>query len=306
MSRPIAVAPDSRPVMYDAMCRAVSTGGGRLVESQDAEGLIWADPARTDSFPDIVGDADRLSWIQLPYAGIEPFAHHLDDRWTWTCGKGVYAPAVAETVVAQILALGKNLHGYARMRSWSGPEGRILAGSRITILGGGGITNHLLPLLAPWGCDVTVVRRSDTPVPGADRTITGARLHEVLPLTDVLVLALALTAETSGIIDGPELDALPDHAVLVNVARGGHVVTDALVEALRGGRIGGAALDVTDPEPLPDGHPLWSLPNCLITPHIGNTPEMGLELLEPFVAENVRRFCDGEDLLAPVDVALGY
>ena len=153
---------------------------------------------------------------------------------------------------------------------------------------------------------MTVVRRSDTPVPGADRTITGARLHEVLPLTDVLVLVLALTAETTGIIDGPELDALPDHAVLVNVARGGHVVTDALVEALRGGRIGGAALDVTDPEPLPDGHPLWSLPNCLITPHIGNTPEMGLELLEPFVAENVRRFCDGEDLLAPVDVALGY
>jgi D-3-phosphoglycerate dehydrogenase len=83
-------------------------------------------------------------------------------------------------------------------------------------------------------------------------------------------------------------------------------VTDALVEALRGGRIGGAALDVTDPEPLPDGHPLWSLPNCLITPHIGNTPEMGLELLEPFVAENVRRFCDGADLLASVDVALGY
>ena len=306
MSRPIAVAPDSRPVMYEAMCRAVSAAGAKLVEPREAEGLIWADPGRTEEFPEIVADAGRLSWIQLPYAGIEPFAHHLDDRWTWTCGKGVYALAVAETVVAQVLALGKNLHGYARMRSWSGPEGRILAGSRITILGGGGITNHLLPLLAPWGCDVTVVRRSDTPVPGADRTITEARLHEVLPLTDVLVLVLALTAETTGIIDGPELDALPDHAMLVNVARGGHVVTDALVEALRGGRIGGAALDVTDPEPLPDGHPLWSLPNCLITPHIGNTPEMGLELLEPFVAENVRRFCDGADLLAPVDVALGY
>ena len=306
MSRPIAVAPETRPAMYHAMCRAVSAGGGRLVPVSEADGLIWADPYRADLFPEVMAHAADLLWIQLPYAGIEPFLDHLDEDHRWTNAKGVYAPAVAETVMALLLALAKNLHGYARERSWTGPEGRILAGSRITILGGGGITSHLLPLLAPWGCDVTVVRRSDTPVPGADRTITGARLHEVLPLTDVLVLALALTAETTGIIDGPELDALPDHAVLVNVARGGHVVTDALVEALRGGRIGGAALDVTDPEPLPDGHPLWSLPNCLITPHIGNTPEMGLELLEPFVAENVRRFCDGEDLLAPVDVALGY
>ena len=84
------------------------------------------------------------------------------------------------------------------------------------------------------------------------------------------------------------------------------MVTDDLAEALVAGRLGGAALDVTDPEPLPDGHPLWSEPRCFITPHIANTPEMGLELLEPFVAENVRRFCSREDLLAPVDVALGY
>ena len=90
------------------------------------------------------------------------------------------------------------------------------------------------------------------------------------------------------------------------MARGGHIVTDDLVAALSDGRLGGAALDVTDPEPLPDGHLLWTLPNCLVTPHIANTPEMGLDLLESFVEENVRRFCEGRDLLAPVDVALGY
>ena len=78
------------------------------------------------------------------------------------------------------------------------------------------------------------------------------------------------------------------------------------MEALRSDSLGGAALDVTDPEPLPDGHPLWSEPRCLITPHVANTPEMGLRLLEPFVAENVSRFCSGKVLLAPVDVALGY
>jgi len=83
-------------------------------------------------------------------------------------------------------------------------------------------------------------------------------------------------------------------------------VTEDLVEALRSNSLGGAALDVTDPAPLPDGHPLWSEPRCLITPHVANTPEMGLRLLEPFVAENVSRFCSGKTLLAPVDVALGY
>ena len=305
-SRLVTVAPDTRPAMYEAMTRAVTAGGATLVDTADAEGLIWADPARPDAFPDVIAATTRLEWIQLPYAGIEPFAHHLDDRWTWTCGKGVYAPAVAEMALAMILSGQKHLHEYARTSSWSGPVGRMLAGSRVTVLGGGGITSHLIPLLAPFECDVTVIRRSDQPFPGANRTIPVARLHEVLPVTDVLVLALALTNETVGIISGAELMALPKHAWLVNVARGGHVVTDDLVTALAAGSIAGAALDVTSPEPLPDGHPLWSATNCLITPHIANTPEMGLELLEPFVAENVRRFCASDELLAPVNVTLGY
>ncbi|MFP4513514.1 MAG: NAD(P)-dependent oxidoreductase, partial [Acidimicrobiales bacterium] len=99
---------------------------------------------------------------------------------------------------------------------------------------------------------------------------------------------------------------MADHAWLVNVARGRHVVTDDLVAALRDGAIGGAGLDVTDPEPLPPEHPLWSLPNVLITPHVGNTPEMGVPLLAARVTENVRRFAAGEDLLGIVDVDLGY
>ena len=121
-----------------------------------------------------------------------------------------------------------------------------------------------------------------------------------------LILALALTNETSGIINEKVFDLLPTHSFLVNVARGGHIVTDDLVEALEKGKIAGAALDVTDPEPLPAGHPLWSISRCLITPHIGNTPEMGLKLLDPFIEENCRRFVNGEKLLAPVDVELGY
>ena len=131
-------------------------------------------------------------------------------------------------------------------------------------------------------------------------------LHGVLPNTDLLVLALALTPETSGIIAENELALLPTHAWVINVARGGHIVTSDLVDALQNGSIGGAALDVTDPEPLPDGHALWSLDNCIITPHIGNTPEMGLPLLADRVTANVRRYVTGLPLLGAVDVTLGY
>ena len=120
------------------------------------------------------------------------------------------------------------------------------------------------------------------------------------------MLALALTPDTERIVDAAVLDALPDHAWVVNVARGGHVDTDALVAALGAGTIGGAALDVTAPEPLPDDHPLWSLPNATVTPHVGNTPEMGRPLLAARVTENVRRFTSGEPLVGPVDPDLGY
>ncbi|MBT6371350.1 MAG: hypothetical protein HOJ86_01605, partial [Acidimicrobiaceae bacterium] len=148
-ARAIAVAPDTRAGMYEAMCRAVIDGGGTLADITVAEGLVWSDPAHPGAFPGLVAEARKLEWIQLPYAGIEPFADHLDERWRWTCGKGVYAPAVAETVLALMLAGQKHLHGYSRASGWSRPVGRILGGSRVTILGGGGITDHLLPLLAP-------------------------------------------------------------------------------------------------------------------------------------------------------------
>jgi phosphoglycerate dehydrogenase-like enzyme len=131
-------------------------------------------------------------------------------------------------------------------------------------------------------------------------------LHEVLAESDAVVLALAMTPETHGIIDAAALAAMPDHAWLVNVARGPHVVTDDLVAALLAGTIGGAGLDVTDPEPLPEGHPLWTLPNAIITPHVGNTPAMAVPLLGARVTENVRRFATDEPLVGLVDANAGY
>src|SRR5205823_300654 len=171
---------------------------------------------------------------------------------------------------------------------------------------GGGITEALLRLLAPFRVEATVVRRHVGSVPGASRVVRTDELHTVLPGAALVVLALALTPETTGIIGAEELALMDSDAWLVNVARGAHVVTDALVETLERRQIGGATLDVTDPEPLPEGHRLWDQDNCLITPHTADTPEMTAPLLAERVRENVGRLARGERLIGLVDPALGY
>ncbi len=300
----IAVLPAGRaPWLRDA----VVAGGGTLVdEAQGADGVVWADPRDPDGLAATLRATPAVPWVQLPFAGIDNFRHVLDGERTWTCGKGVYAEPVAEMALALALACCRDLHRYARATSWGSDHGRNLLGARVTVLGGGEITSSLLRLLGPWRTHTTVVTRHPRPIDGADEVVGTDVLHAVAARTDVLVLALALTPETERIVDAALLDALPDHAVLVNVARGGHVDTDALVAALREGRLGGAGLDVTDPEPLPDGHPLWSLPNVLLTPHTANTQAMGRPLLAERVRENVRRRIADDELLGPVDVELGY
>ena len=292
----------------EALVQAVIAGGGDVTAPDIAEALVWAEPARADLLPPMLDDNPNIHWVQLPYAGIEPFLDMLRCRpnLTWTCGKGVYAAPVAEHALALALAGLRGVASYAQANSWSEPRGKNLFDANVTILGGGGITEHLIPLLRPFDCKITVVRNQLRKMRDVTQVVASRDLHSVLPSTDLLILALALTPETAGIIGTTELALLPDEAWVVNVARGGHIVTEDLVEALREKSIGGAALDVTDPEPLPDRHPLWSLDNCLITPHIGNTPEMGLPLLAERVTENVQRRISGKQLIGPVDVDLGY
>lgn len=300
----VAVVPDSGRV--ESLREAVIAGGGELSAIADAEAIVWADAERPHELPAALAAGPGIRWIALPYAGIEPYLDYLDDDHTWTAAKGVYATPVAEHVIALALAGLRDLALFARSRSWPAQTGRNLVGAHVVVFGGGGITSELVRLLEPFRCRVTVLRRSATPFPGASATATLDQRLSVLPTADVVVLALALTPETVGVIGETELDAMADHAWLVNVARGGHVDTDALVAALAAGSIGGAALDVTDPEPLPDGHPLWSEPRALISPHVGNTPEMGIPLLAGHITENVRRFAAGEPLLGIVDTELGY
>jgi phosphoglycerate dehydrogenase-like enzyme len=176
----------------------------------------------------------------------------------------------------------------------------------VALLGGGGIAVELLRLLAPFEVRATVVRKQPEPVPGAARTVTTPELRSALPGALVVFVAAALSPETVHLVAERELSLMGADSWLVNVGRGRLVDTDALVEALSHQRIGGAALDVTDPEPLPDGHPLWSLPNCFITPHTADTDEMCRPLLAERIRENVERLATGLPLVGTVDPVAGY
>ncbi len=299
----IAVLPEGRAPW---LAEAVREGGGEAGELADADGVVWADPYDAAGLAAVLEERPDLPWVQLPFAGIDPFLDVLDHDRVWTCGKGVYAEPVAEMALALLLACCRDLQQYARAGTWTSDHGRNLLGARVTVLGGGAITTSFLRLLGGFGCHVTVVTRHPRELEGAEEVVGPDRLPEVATRTDALVLALALTPETERIVDADLLAALPDHAVLVNVARGQHVATDALVEALRSGSLRAAGLDVTDPEPLPDDHPLWELEGALITPHTANTKAMGRPLLATRVRENVRRRIADEPLLGLVDPDLGY
>lgn len=286
---------------------AVEAGGGQVVDPGAASALVWGHHADPVGLRALLEAHPALAWVQLPWAGIEVYLDTVRDfaDRRWTCGKGVYADPVAEHALALALAGMRGLPRYSGRTTWTKQFGRNLLGARVVVLGGGGITASFLRFLEPFGCSTTVVRRRPDPLPGA-RVVGLDELDAALAGAELLVLALALTPESRGIIDGRRLRLLAPDAWVVNVARGAHLVTDDLVEVLAEGVIGGAALDVTDPEPLPDGHPLWTEPRCLITPHTANTLAMAEPLLRARVADNVRRWIAGDGLVGPVDVTAGY
>ncbi|MFM8266890.1 MAG: NAD(P)-dependent oxidoreductase [Ilumatobacteraceae bacterium] len=299
----VAIGPSAAPSW---MSDAVRAAGAQIVEPEEAEALIWGSPRNAALLRDTIDRAPQVTWVQLPFAGIEPLVDVLDHDRVWTCGKGVYAEPVAELALALTLAGMRGVGRYARAAQWEAPTGRNLIGADVTVLGGGGITEAFLRLLTPFDCRTTVVRRRVAEIEGADIVVGFDRYVEAIADADVVVLALALTPETEGLLSREEFTQMRRDAWVVNVARGRHIITEDLVWALDAEVIGGAALDVTDPEPLPGEHPLWRQPNCIITPHVGNTPEMAVELLSERITTNVQRFAAGAPLVGIVDVDLGY
>lgn len=310
---PIAVEPRANPVFV----AAVEAGGG-VVEplSSDTKGLVWLSERLADQLQTILDEHPAIEWVQLPWAGVDAFATVLaglaqrDEatRPVVTSAKGAYSEPVAEHALTLLLACLREIPQKARLGRWKEERsGLSLFGRHVVIIGAGGIAHAIIDLLAPFHTRITVVRRdASQQVVGAERTITSRELPEVLPNADAVIVAAASTSDTAHLLGAPEFQALPHHAVLVNIARGPLVDTDALVAALESGEIAAAGLDVTDPEPLPDGHPLFSLPQCVITSHSADTPEMTAPLLASRVTHNVRAFLGGKPLRGVVSPERGY
>ena len=245
----------------------------------------------------LAGPPRRLRVIQTLSAGVDWLVGRVPEHVIVCNARGVYDAPLAEWVVGAILAMQRGLvqsrDAQAR-REWDAIEPPELVGRRVVILGLGSIGTAIADRLRPFGVEITGVGRT-----ARDGVLGLAELDKILPAAGILVNMLPLTSETLGLLDARRLALLPDGALLVNAGRGQTIETGALVGELRSGRIR-AALDVTDPEPLPPDHPLWGLPNVLITPHMaGDSPRSTIRAFE-LAGDQVRRFAAGEPLINEV------
>jgi len=250
--------------------------------------------------------APRLRWIQGTSSGIGPFVQNAGlDRTdiVITNAAGIHAVPLAEHTLLSLLYFVKDLPARLsdqRGHVWERYCGRELRGMTVGVVGLGAVGREIARTLRAVGVRVVGVRRTPVDDPaalGVDEAVAPAALHGLLPRCDALVLIAPHTPETEGMIGAREFALLPAGAILVNVGRGALVDEPALIEALRSGHLGGAALDVAAVEPLPQASPLWDLPNVLITAHSASTVDRENARLTDLFCENLRRFIAGEPLL---------
>jgi phosphoglycerate dehydrogenase-like enzyme len=271
--------------------------------------------------PEILRAGTRLKWVQIGSAGVEKVLspEMLASPAVLTNAARVYGPEIADHTFAMLLAFTRGLRQLIPRQStgeWrapgSGPSARQvrldeLQDKTMLIVGLGGIGTEVARRAAAFGMSVLATDPKEMAKPAFVAELAKpARFHELLPRADVLVSAVPLTRETEGMIGEREFGMMKRGAYLINVSRGGVVDTAALVKALKEGRLAGAGLDVTEPEPLPTASELWAMENVIITPHIAGQSPGGRQRLFELLKENVRRFGAGEPLLNVVDKQKGY
>jgi phosphoglycerate dehydrogenase-like enzyme len=305
----VAVLPYTQPEYL----RAIALGGGIAADlNENTTGLVWTDSQGVQQLTEVLASNPQISWVQLPFAGVDNFKPLFDEiacsarQLSFTSAKGAYREPVAEHALMLALALGRALPERLAAKTWGGKFAASLFDSKVAVIGGGGIAEEILRLLEPFRVDATVVRRSTEPLARARSTVQLADLDTALSEADFVFIASALTEETSKLFDAERFSKMKSSAYLVNIARGAIVETTALEKALKTGQIAGAGIDVTDPEPLPDGHSLWDAPNLIITPHTADTPEQCVRLLSERIVLNVRALIDGTELVGTVNLELGY
>ena len=277
----------------DGMIADVWTGDRHVPDSADEVEVvvlpIWLPSSRMP----VLAKLPRLQLIQLMSAGAEHTIGFVPPGVTLCNARGVHDPAVAEWALAVMLAQVRQLPRFLaaqRAGHWEQVRSEPLAGQRVLIVGYGSIGEAIERMLAPF--DVTVDRVARRARPGV---LSMDDLAEVLPKADIVILLVPVTPATTGLVDARFLAQMHDHALLVNAARGSIVDTGALLAELRSGRLR-AALDVTDPEPLPDGHPLWSAPGLLLTPHVAGAMTTAMPRVMAMVKDQLARYAAGEPL----------
>jgi phosphoglycerate dehydrogenase-like enzyme len=278
----------------DGMVADVWTGGEELPDSADEVEVVvlpfWVPPSRMA----VLAKLPRLKLIQLMSAGAENVVPFVPSGVTLCNARGVHDPAVAEWIVAVILAQVRQLPRFMAAQqagTWEPVRSEPLAGQTVLIVGYGSIGEAVERMLAPF--EVTTERIARRSRPGV---MSIDDLPQALPRADIVILLVPVTPATAGLVDAKFLARMHDGALLVNAARGSIVDTAALLAELVSGRLR-AALDVTDPEPLPDGHPLWSAPGLLLTPHVAGAMTTAGPRVMALVKDQLTRYAAAEPLL---------
>ncbi len=268
--------------------------------------------------PEFIASAPNLRWIQALSAGVDRYlnlAELLEQRSiVLTNMQGAYGPAIADHVFAMLLALSRDLRFYSEQQAqarWTrgNPDGQpfALEGLTMLVVGLGGIGTDVAERAHGFGMRVIATRRSDDGGPAfVEHVGKPEELLTLLPRADVVAICVPLTPQTERMFDAQAFAAMKPGAIVVNIARGKVVDTEALLAALESGRLRGACLDVTEPEPLPADHPLWRAKGVLITPHVAADSKLSEDRAWTLLRENVRRFGAGEPLYNVVDWKAGY
>ncbi len=277
--------------------QVVSWDGEDGLPEAGRDAHVWVPPyvvaESRDFAQECLTGIEGLEAVQLLTAGVEPWDVLVPPGILLCSGRGIHGGSTAELAVALALASVRDLPQYVeqqRRRSWNQLPPGTLAGRRVLVLGAGDIGSRVAAVLTALDSEVTLVGRRSR-----DGVLTWEQARDRLGGTDVLVVAVPHTADTERLVDAGALARLPDGALVVNVARGAVLDTEALTAEVAAGRLR-AALDVTDPEPLPEDHPLWTLPGSLVTPHVGGGAAGWEDRARSLVADQVERLSRGRDL----------
>jgi D-2-hydroxyacid dehydrogenase (NADP+) len=297
----------------DESARAIAALSDQITIAKDGKSLTEAAVIFGGLNPDELKTAANLRWVQFPAAGVEAicFPEFVESDVCLTNAQGCYAPEIAEHAFGLLFALTRGIAYHARQRAWGyTPQPLELRGMTLGIIGLGGIGREIARRAKAMDMHVVAVDAEPLYVErfamAEDVRLVDDGLDWLLGRSDVVVMAAPLTSRSRGMLGEKQFSAMKAGAYFLNVSRGKTVQTPALMAALKSGRLGGAGLDVTDPEPLPADHELWQMDNVIITSHIAGRSQFGRQRVHNVFVENVRRWINSQPLVNLVDKQKGY